>query len=139
MDAQAIAERSAAAMWSNDKASKWLGFELVSVRPGSAVLRLTVAGQHCNGHGFCHGGVSFALADSAFAFACNSYGERCVGQHNMISYLRPIAVGDVLTAEAREVSRSKRSGIYDVSINNQNNRKCVEMRGFSHRVEGEWL
>ncbi len=136
MDAQEIAERSAKAMWEDDQASKWFGMSLVKVEPGRARLQLTVQSEQCNGHGICHGGVTYALADSAFAFACNSYNERNVAQHNMASYLRPVFSGDVLMAEAREVSRSRRSGIYDITVTNQDGKKCLEMRGFSHRIDG---
>ena len=136
MDAQAIANKSAEAMWAEDRASKWFGFELIDVAPGYARVAVFVRAEHCNGHGLCHGGVSFALADSAFAFACNSYNERNVGQHNMISFLRPSFEGDRLIAEAKEVSRGKKTGIYDITVTNQLDKKCVEMRGFSHRIEG---
>lgn len=80
------AEKSAAAMWANDNASVWLGMELVEVDEGRAVLGLVVEKHHANGHGICHGGITFALADSAFAFACNSRNQSTVAQHNVISY-----------------------------------------------------
>ena len=136
MNSQEIAEKSSEIMWESDSASKWFGMSIESVAPGYAQLTLNVEKHHCNGHGNCHGAISFALADSAFAFACNSYNERCVDQHNMITYLRPISSGDVLRAEAREVSRSRNSGIYDVCVKNQEGKVCVEMRGFSRKVEG---
>lgn len=137
MTAQEIAEKAAQTMWASDHASAWFGMSLDAVSTGAARLSLSVQEHHCNGHGICHGAVSFALADSAFAFACNSYNQRTVGQHNMVSYLRPIFKGDTITAHASEVSRSTSSGIYDVRVVNQKGQTCVEMRGFSRRIDGQ--
>ncbi len=131
------AEKSAAAMWANDEASKWFGMELAEVDEGRAVLTLTVASHHCNGHGMCHGGVTHALADSAFAFACNSRNVSTVGQHTMMSYLAPGKKGDRLTATATEVTVSGRSGIYDVRVINQDNTLIAEFRGMSRAVGGQ--
>lgn len=131
------AEKSAAAMWANDAASQWFGMEIVSVDEGRAVLSMTVGAQHCNGHGTCHGGVSHALADSAFAFACNSRNRLTVGQHTMMSYLAPGREGDRLTATAEEVTLAGRSGIYDVRVTNQNNELIAEFRGISRTVSGQ--
>ena len=130
------AEKSAAAMWAGDRASQWFGMSIIEVNEGCAILRMTVAPEHCNGHGICHGGVTFALADSAFAFACNSRNQATVAQHNVISYLAPGHEGDVLTAEAQETDLSGRSGIYDVTITNQDGRKIAEFRGFSRAIKG---
>lgn len=130
------AQRAAAAMWANDHASKWLGMELVEVSEGAATMRLTVAQHHCNGHGMCHGGVTFALADSAFAFACNSRNQATVAQHNAISYLAPGQLGDTLTATAHEVSLTGRSGIYDVRVANQTGTVIAEFRGNSRAIKG---
>ncbi|MEL6954339.1 MAG: hydroxyphenylacetyl-CoA thioesterase PaaI [Pseudomonadota bacterium] len=123
-------------MWSADQASAWLGMALNEVDEGRATLSLTVAPHHTNGHGFCHGGVIFALADSAFAFACNSRNQSTVAQHNAITYIAPAALGDVLTAEAREVSLRGRSGIYDVRVTNQDGKVIAEFRGGSRSVKG---
>lgn len=131
------AERAAKAMWSSDRASSWVGMRLVDVDEGAATLELTVASHHCNGHGICHGGMTFSLADSAFAFACNSRNQSTVAQHNMISFVAPAQEGDVLTAVAREVSLSGRSGIYDVRVTNQNDQLIAEMRGFSRAIRGQ--
>ena len=130
------AEKSAAAMWQGDRASQWFGTEIVEVDEGRAVLCMTVGPQHCNGHGMCHGGVTFSLADSAFAFACNSRNQATVAQHNVISYLAPGHEGDVLTATAEETDLSGRSGIYDVTVTNQDGRKIAEFRGFSRAIKG---
>ena len=130
------AEKSAEAMWKGDRASQWFGMEIVEVDEGRAVMRMTVAPEHCNGHGMCHGGVTFTLADSAFAFACNSRNQSTVAQHNVISYLAPGMAGDVLTARAEETDLSGRSGIYDVTVTNQDGRKIAELRGFSRTISG---
>ena len=131
------AEKSAAAMWAGDRASQTLGMSIAEMDEGRAVLQMTVREDHANGHGICHGGITFALADSAFAFACNSRNQSTLAQHNMISYLAPGRLGDVLTATATEVSLTGRSGIYDVTVTNQNGTKIAEFRGFSRAIKGQ--
>ena len=131
---QSIAERSAAALMENDYASKWFGFEIVSVSEGAAALAMTVRQDHCNGHGTLHGGVSFALADSAFAFACNSRNQATVAQSNSILYLAPGHIGDRMTATAREVSLKGRTGLYDVTVTNQDGTVIAEFRGQSRAI-----
>lgn len=130
------ARRAAAAMWAADRASAWLGMELVETLPGRATTRLTVAPHHCNGHAICHGGYIFTLADSAFAFACNSYNRVTVAQHNTISFIAPARAGDVLTAICREVSLAGRSGIYDVRVTSQTGAVIAEFRGCSRTIKG---
>ena len=130
------AQKSAQAMWENDKASKWIGMQISNMDEGIASLILTVQAHHCNGHGICHGGIIFSLADSAFAFACNSRNQATVAQHNTISYIAPGQLGDTLTADAREVSLSGRNGIYDVTVINQDNKKIAEFRGMSRAING---
>ncbi|PIE11311.1 MAG: phenylacetic acid degradation protein PaaD [Rhodobacterales bacterium] len=131
------AARAAAAMWANDPASQWLGMTLDEVDEGYAVLSLVVQPHHCNGHETCHGGISFALADSAFAFACNSRNQATVGQHTVMSYTAPAHQGDTLTATAREVSLTGRSGVYDVRVTNQEGAVIGEFRGMSRAVRGQ--
>jgi acyl-CoA thioesterase len=137
LSAEEIARRSAEAMWARDDASKWLGASLDEVGPGSARLSFTVEKRHTNGHDICHGGYIFTLADSAFAFACNSYNRIAVAQHNVITYVAPGRVGDRLKAEAREVTRFGRSGIYDVRVTDQSGKLIAEFRGVSRDVEGK--
>jgi acyl-CoA thioesterase len=137
LSAEEIARRSAEAMWARDDASKWLGASLDEVGPGSARLSFTVDKHHTNGHDICHGGYIFTLADSAFAFACNSYNRIAVAQHNVITYVAPGRVGDRLKAEAREVTRFGRSGIYDVRVTDQSGKLIAEFRGVSRDVEGK--
>ncbi len=136
MQADERARRAAQAMWADDAASEWLGMELVAVSEGRAVLQLTVQAHHCNGHGTCHGGVLFSLADSAFAFACNSRNQATVAQHATISFTAPGRQGDVLQAEAREVSLTGRSGLYDVTVRRADGTVLAEFRGMSRAVPG---
>lgn len=136
MNPQQRAERVTAAMWAADNASKWAGVEIVSVGEGIATLALTVAAQHCNGHGICHGGVTFLLADSAFAYASNSRNQATVAQHNSITYTAPGRIGDRLVATAREVALNGRSGIYDVTVTRQDGAVIAEFRGLSRAVRG---
>lgn len=131
------AEKSAAAMWEGDEASQWFGMALVHVDEGEAILEMEIQDHHTNGHKTCHGGVTFSLADSAFAFACNSRNLAVVGQHTMMSYLAPGFAGDRLRAHAREVSVTGRSGIYDVKVTNQNGQLLAEFRGISRQVKGQ--
>ena len=130
------AERAAKAMWSEDDSSAWMGMRLVEVDEGWAVAELTVERHHINGHGICHGGVIYSLADTAFAFACNSRNHNTYAMHNMISYLRPGRQEDLLRAEAREISLTGRNGIYDVQVINQNEEVVAEFRGVSRAVSG---
>ncbi len=111
-----VARRSAAAMWAGDAASQGLGMELVAVAPGRASLRMTVRADMVNGHAIGHGGLTFTLADSAFAFACNSYNRSTVAAGAEISFLLPTRLGDVLVADAVERSRVGRDGVYDVTV-----------------------
>lgn len=109
---------------------------LVAVRAGHAVMSMTVRDDMVNGHGTCHGGYMFTLADSAFAYACNSYDERAVAQHCSVTFIAPAMRGDILTAEAREVSRTGRSGIYDVTITGAQGKRIAEFRGHSRTIGG---
>lgn len=115
-DAGENVQARAEAMWARDAASRAMGMELVRVGAGTARLSLRVEDRHCNGHGTCHGGVIFALADSAFAFACNSHGPVAVAQNNSIAYHRPVRAGEVMVADAVEVTLAGRSGLYDVEV-----------------------
>lgn len=136
MTPQERARRSARAMWAEDNASKWAGMEITHIDEGTATLEMTVQAHHCNGHGICHGGVTFMLADSAFAFACNSRNQATVAQHNVISFIAPGRQGDRLRAVAREVSLTGRSGIYDVTVTNQDGTVIAEFRGMSRAIRG---
>ena len=111
-----LARRCAAAMWADDRASQRLGMRLEEVAPGRAVVAMRVGDAMVNGHGICHGGYLATLADSAFAFACNTYGEVTVAAGFEVTFVAPAMLGDELVAEARERTRYGRSGIYDVTV-----------------------
>jgi acyl-CoA thioesterase len=135
-DAAQIARASADAMWADDRASRAMGMRVEEVGPGLAVLSMTVVESMANGHGSCHGGYIFSLADSAFAFACNSHGQRHVAQQCQIAYVAPAHVGMRLIAEARERYRGGRSGIYDVTVRTEAGEAIAEFRGHSRSIPG---
>ncbi|MEM7545864.1 MAG: hydroxyphenylacetyl-CoA thioesterase PaaI [Pseudomonadota bacterium] len=137
MTPEKIATYSAEAMWARDDASKWLGLVLEDVGPGCARLSMTVARHHTQGHDMCHGGFITTLADSAFAFACNSHNQVAVAQHITVSFVAPAWQGDVLTAVAIERSRIGRSGLYDMTVTNQKGEIIAEMRGASRTIRGQ--
>ena len=132
----ALARACANAMWAQDKASQALGMEIIDVGPGRAVLTMTVRADMVNGHGICHGGFVFTLADSAFAFACNSHNQSTVASHCAVSYLKPGKLGDRLTATAIERWREGRSGITDVTVSTDTGTVIAEFRGNSRTIGG---
>jgi len=134
-----LAEACAKRMWSQDTASQNLNMKLVQVQAGQSTLDMTVTGAMTNGHGICHGGYIFTLADSAFAFACNTYNNVTVAQHCDITFLAPAHLDDRLTATACERSRKGRSGLYDVTVSNQNGDVIAEFRGNSRTTKGTIL
>ncbi|MDE2581291.1 MAG: hydroxyphenylacetyl-CoA thioesterase PaaI [Rhodospirillales bacterium] len=138
-DPDALARACAKAMWADDRASPGLGMTLESVGAGRAVLSMTVADSMVNGHGICHGGFIFTLADSAFAFACNSHGDRAVAQHCAITFLRPGRRGETLRAEAVERIRTGRSGITDVRVTGTDGTVVAELRGTSRLTGGRFF
>ena len=127
-----LARACADAMWKEDDASKGLGMEIVEIRPGQATLTMTVKPHMVNGQRIAHGGFIFTLADSAFAFACNTHNERTVAAQGNITFIRPGKLGDRLVATAREISRSGRSGIYDVRVTVERRRDRRVPRPFPH-------
>jgi acyl-CoA thioesterase len=139
MTAQSLAEACAKAMWDEDRASAGLGMAVLTVGPGRSEVAMTISEAMVNGHGTCHGGFIFSLADSAFAFACNSYNQRTVAQHCSITFLAPGKLGDRLVAKAGEASRMGRSGIYDIDVFNQDGVKIAIFRGHSRTVKGEFF
>ncbi|PMS20904.1 phenylacetic acid degradation protein PaaD [Trinickia dabaoshanensis] len=124
------------AMYEADACSRALGFELVDVRPGYACMRATVRPDFLNGHAICHGGLIFTLADSTFAFACNSYNVNTVASGCSIEFLRPVHGNDVLTAEAVEQTVSGRTGIYDIRVTNRAGETVALFRGKSAHIKG---
>jgi acyl-CoA thioesterase len=134
--AQALAEKVAQALYANDKASQSHGVRIAEVRPGYARLSMSVRGDMVNGHRICHGGMVFTLADSAFAFACNSHNESTVAAAAAIDFLAAAYEGDELTAEAKELWRTRRNGIYEITVTNQKGARIAFFRGRSYRIDG---
>lgn len=138
-DEMSMARACADIMWADDPASQRLGMQIERIAPGEATITMPITDAMVNGHGTCHGGYIFALADSAFAFACNTRNQRCVGQHCSITYLAPAFENDCLRATAREVDRRGRSGLYDVCLTNQRGERIAEFRGHARTVRGTFL
>jgi acyl-CoA thioesterase len=138
MSAEEIARRSAEQMWAEDRASQGLGMRLEEIAPGRSVVSMTVTANMANGHGLCHGGYIFLLADSALAFACNSHGQRAVAQSCQISYVAPGRVGMRLTATAIERHRAERTGITDVTVRDETGQTIAEFRGQSRSIAGRF-
>jgi len=136
IDPQALAELAGKTMFERDPASQALGMLLAEIRPGYARMTMPVRADMLNGHQTCHGGYIFMLADSAFAFACNSHNFNTVGAACSIDYLAPGREGDLLTAEAFEQALAGKSGVYDIKVSNQEGRTLALFRGKSHRVNG---
>ncbi|MET0857733.1 MAG: hydroxyphenylacetyl-CoA thioesterase PaaI [Telluria sp.] len=135
-EAQHLAELAGKTMYDRDPASQALGMLLAEIRPGYARMTMPVRADMLNGHQTCHGGYIFMLADSAFAFACNSHNHNTVGAGCTIDYLAPGREGDLLTAEATEQALAGKTGVYDIKVLNQDGRTIALFRGKSHRVAG---
>jgi acyl-CoA thioesterase len=134
---QQLAQSCADAMYQRDEASRNLGMEITEVSPGKATVTMPVSSIMIQGHGSCHGGYLFTLADSAFAFACNSYNKATVASGCSIDYMLGAREGDLLTASAVEQSRGNRTGVYDITITNQDGHVVALFRGKSYQVRGE--
>ncbi len=124
-------------MWSRDNATNALGMQLISIAPGVATITMQVRSDMVNGHHICHGGLIFTLADSAFAYACNSYNLNTVASACHIDFLAPAREGDVLEATATERSTSGRTGVYDIEVKVQGGKLVALFRGKSYRIKGE--
>ncbi|MBD8541015.1 MAG: hydroxyphenylacetyl-CoA thioesterase PaaI [Massilia sp.] len=133
---QALAELAGRTMFERDPASQALGMVLAEIRPGYARMTMTVRADMLNGHATCHGGYIFMLADSAFAFACNSHNLSTVGAGCTIDYLAPGRAGDVLVADATEQALQGKTGVYDVTVKTADGRTIALFRGKSHRIGG---
>ncbi|MEA5674766.1 hydroxyphenylacetyl-CoA thioesterase PaaI [Pseudomonas sp. MH2] len=136
---EALARACADAMYARDRATQGMGIELLEAGPGSAAVRMTVRADMIQGHGTCHGGFLFALADSAFAFACNSHDEATVALGCSIDYVAPALLGDQLTATAHELVRKSRTGLYDVRLENQRGELVALFHGKSYKLRGSVL
>jgi len=137
--AQHRAERVRDEMFAKDRATRWLGMQVVEVAPGSATLAMEVRAEMLNGHDICHGGLIATLADSAFAFACNSYNELSVASSFAADFFAPARLGDRLTARCLEVSKTGRNGLYDAEVTNQRGERIAVFRGRSYTIKGQPL
>ena len=138
-DARTLAERVADSMYERDTATQALGIRIAHVGPGYAELAMTVRADMLNGHEICHGGFIFTLADSAFAYACNSYNLNTVASGCAIEFTAPARAGDVLTARAHERQLAGRTGVYDVEVANQRGETVALFRGKSYRIKGHLI
>lgn len=125
-------------MMANDDFSQWLGIEVLEVSPGNAKLQMTVREEMTNGFKIAHGGITYSLADSALAFASNGYGKQAVSIETSISHTRPVAIHDILTAVAIEKNKTKRTGIYEVIVSNQDGKVVALFKGTVFYREEEW-
>ena len=137
IDPQALAEIVSAAMWSRDRTTQTLSMQILGIKPGYAMVSMPVRGDMLNGHHTCHGGYLFTLADSAFAYACNSHNQNTVASACHIDFLAPAKEGDILEAEAVERSLSGRTGVYDVTVRTSAGKTIALFRGKSYRINGE--
>jgi acyl-CoA thioesterase len=136
-DAQRVADAVGAGMYARDRAAQQLGISLDAIQPGAAVCLMTVREDMVQGHGTCHGGMLFTLADTAFAYACNAYNRVTVALNAEIAFLAPARLGEVLTATARERSRAGRTGVYDVEVRNGEGTLVALFRGTAYETRGE--
>jgi acyl-CoA thioesterase len=136
-EAQALASATAEAMFARDRAAQALGMNIVRVQPGAAVLTMAIRADMVNGHHICHGGMIFSLADTAFAYACNSYNKNTVASACHIDFLAPAKEGETLEAEAIEQSAAGRTGVYDVTVRTTGGKTIALFRGKSYRISGE--
>ena len=136
-EAQTLADATAEAMFSRDRAAQALGIKIVRVQPGASLLTMTVRSDMVNGHHICHGGMIFSLADTAFAYACNSYNKNTVASACHIDFLAPAKEGETLEAEAIEQSAAGRTGVYDVTVRTTGGKTIALFRGKSYRISGE--
>ncbi|HHB80886.1 MAG TPA: hydroxyphenylacetyl-CoA thioesterase PaaI [Aliiroseovarius sp.] len=137
MNDQQRAEHVGQVLQARDRSGAGLGISLVRIAPGQAVFEMSVQAGMVNGHGVCHGGYLFLLADTAFGYAANSHNRNMLAQQNSITYLAPAKLGEVLRAEAREVSRSGRSGVYDVRVTGADGRQVALFRGLGRELGGQ--
>ncbi|MBS1142938.1 MAG: Phenylacetic acid degradation-related protein:Phenylacetic acid degradation protein PaaD [Proteobacteria bacterium] len=137
VEAQALADATAEAMYSRDRAAQALGIRIVRVQPGASLLTMVVRSDMVNGHHICHGGMIFSLADTAFAYACNSYNKNTVASACHIDFLAPAKEGETLEAEAVERSASGRTGVYDITVRIAGGKTVALFRGKSYRINGE--
>ena len=139
MDKDSLAISVVEHMMKNDLFSQWLGIEVITAKEGYAKVRMLVRKEMVNGLGITHGGIAFSLGDSVFAFACNSRNNFSVALDTSINFIKPIHEGDILTAEAKEVHNGKSTGLYHISITNQNNHPVAFFKGTCFRTNRELI
>ena len=138
INADALAQHVGQSMFAADKASRQtMGMELLYCKPGTASMRMTIEDKHLNGHQMCHGGFIFTLADSTFAFACNSHNNATVASAASIEFLKPAHLGDVLTCVGVEQVLNGRHGVYDMTVRNQKDQVIALFRGKSAQIQGQ--
>jgi acyl-CoA thioesterase len=138
-DRQRIAEAVRHGLFAKDVAAQSLGMEVESIAPGRSRISMTVRPDMLNGFAICHGGFITTLADTAFAYACNSHNELTVAAGIVVDFLAPVHAGDRLSADAREVALRGRTGIYDITVTNQHNKTVAVMRGRSFTQKGKHI
>jgi acyl-CoA thioesterase len=138
MSLMSIQKKIIGKMYENDAFSQWLGIEIIEAETGNCKLKMAVRDEMCNGFGIIHGGITFSLADSALAFAANAHGRLSVALECSISYPKSVNIGDVLFAEATELSLSNKIGIYNIHVSNQNGELVGVFKGSVYRTSKEW-
>ena len=139
LSAEAIARTVAETMYRKDMASSSIGITPKEICPGHAVMTLRITEAMLNSHGMCHGGYIFMLADSTFAYACNSYNQNTVAAAAQINFLRPVVLNELLTATATEISKTGRTGLYDVVVKNEAEETVACFRGNAHTIKGQMI
>ncbi|HIO68090.1 MAG TPA: hotdog fold thioesterase [Flavobacteriales bacterium] len=139
MNPKELATKVVDQMYNNDPFSQWLGIERVEDGVGTSLLRMAVTKEMLNGFGIAHGGITYSLADSALAFASNSYGEQCVSVETSISHTKAVKEGDVLTAIAKEANRTNKTSVYEITVFNQDNETVAIFRGNVYNTRKEWF
>jgi acyl-CoA thioesterase len=134
-----LASKVVGHMMEHDLFSQWLGIEILEVKEGYSQIKMTVRKEMINGFGIVHGGIPFSLADSAFAFACNNRNVLSVALDTSINFVKPVSVGDVLTAEAKEIHNGRSTGLYHISITNQKNQEVALFKGLCYRTDKQLM
>ncbi len=138
MSEKAIAKKVVETMFNNDWFSQWLGIEVLEINPGSCKLRMTIRKEMLNGFAIAHGGITYSLADSAFAFACNSHGRKSVSVETSISHTQALKEGDLIISEARELHVSNKIGVYQIDVTNQDGKIVALFKGTCYRTSKDW-
>lgn len=135
MDRQKLAQKVVDKMMADDAFSQWMKIQIIDVKPGFVKISMKIRPEMNNGFGVTHGGITYSLADSALAFASNSYGRVALALENNISYMKKVNAGDVLTAETEEISIGNTIGVYNIKITNQDNKDVALFRGTVYRMK----